>query len=258
MKRLTFAVVLVACFATLTMAADRQPATVGEYAGLSQVRADGVHSHAGTVRCANVSGYYYYSGSLDTTSQYATGLSNEEDLAVTQSQVYQPFSVVAAGKKKHLSVTGLCVNSLDTVNVIDNPTPYEVRFGARPGSCGKLVCSGTATSTDNPTGRSIFGITEYTHAVKVTKCKVKGAANTGTQYHMNVVPVCMSSQCSTSQRFFESTDDSNIGHIGPPTHKDNALWNSTTFGEYWVCPTCVFGGYSMESFSAGVTGRLVK
>ena len=256
------AALLVACFVTVALAVDqRQPATVGEYSGLSQVRTDGVPSPAGTVRCANVSGYYYYSGNFDSTSQYANGLANEADTMVnTGSQVYQPFSVVAEGRKKHLRVTGLCINSLDTAGAgIDNPTPYEVRVNAKIGSGGTLVCKGQATSSDHPTGRSGFGITEYTHAVKISHCKLAGSANKGTQYHLNVEPQCFKNKVCSTARYFESTDDSNLGHIGPPTNRGDAtLWNSAYFGEYWVaaCGIECFG--ELASFSAGVTGRLTR
>jgi hypothetical protein len=261
MKRVVLAVVLVACFVIVAMAQDhRQPATVGEYSGLSQVRTDMVQSGAAVVRCAKVTGYYYYSGNFDSTSLNANGLDNEDDTKIFNgSQVYQPFSVVAAGEKKHLRATGLCVNSLDTAGAgIDNPTPYEVRFGAQVGSGGTLVCKGKAVSSDDPTGRSGFGITEYTHAVKISKCKLAGSAKTGTQYHMNVTPQCFKNNVCSNARYFESTDDSNLNHIGPATNKDFALWNSIFFGENWMNPHGPFGPPDFGSFSAGVTGRLVK
>jgi len=258
-KKVIFAVVLVAGFATAAMAQHhRQPATVGEHSGLSQVRTVGVHPPALTVRCAHVTGYYYYSGNFDSNSSNANALANEADTIVsTGSQVYQPFSVVAKGTKKHLKVTGLCINSIDPSGAgVDNPTPYEVRAKATVNSGGTLVCKGTAVSSDYATGQTQFE--EYTHAVKINKCKLAGSPKTGTQYHMNVEPQCFRNQVCPTQRYFEATDDSNLNHIGPPTNRGAALWNSTNFGENWVNPNTVFGGQEMESFSAGVTGRLTK
>lgn len=248
MKKSIFAVVLVACFVTVAMAADhRAPASVGEYSGLSQVRSDVAHQPAGTVRCAGVSQYYYYSGNFDSTNSNANGLANENDTIVsTGSQIYQPFTA-----KKKIKVTGLCVNSLDTAGAgIDNPTPYEVRTKAVVGNGGTLSCHGKATSTDAATGRNGFGINEYTHAVKVKKCSVaKG------QHHFNVEPQCFKNSVCGSARFFESTDDSNLDHKGPATNKGAALWNSTFFGENWVNPNTVFGGSAMLSYSSGVSGK---
>jgi len=251
-KKVIFAVALIACFATVALAADRQPASVGEYAGLSQVRSGGVNSNAAGVRCKGVSQYYYYSGSFDSNSSSANGLANEMDTIVsTGSQLYQAFT----NKKTALTVSGLCENSLDTAGAgIDNPTPYEVRKGAKVGSGGKLVCKGKATSSDAPTGRSGFGINEYTHAVKVTKCKLAGSKK-GVQYHTNVEPQCFKNSVCGSARFFESSDDSNIDHVGPATNKGAQLWNSTFFGETWVNPNSVFGGSVFLSFSAGVSGK---
>jgi len=260
-KKSLCAVVLLACFVTVVMAADhRQPASVGEYSGLSQVRTGSVHSPAAGVRCAGVKAYYYYSGSFDSNSSSANGLANENDTIVsTGSQIYQPFSVKIKATKKHLSVTGLCENSLDTAGAgIDNPTPYEVRSGAVVGSGGKLVCSGTATSSDVATGRTGFGINEYTHAVPVKKCKLAAGKGKGKQYHQNVEPQCFKNSVCGGARFFESSDDSNIDHVGPATNKGAALWNSTFFGETWVNPNTIFGGSTFLSFSAGVSGTLVK
>jgi hypothetical protein len=260
-KRAILTALLITCFVAAGMAVDhRQPPTVGEYSGLSPVRTDMVQSEAAVVRCAHVTGYYYYSGNFDSANLNANGLSNEADKIVnTGSQVYQPFSVKIKSTNKHLSVTGLCENSLDTAGLgIDNPTPYEVRAKAMVGSGGTLVCHGTVTSSDVATGRSGFGITEYTHAVKISKCKLAGSTNAGTQYHMNVTPQCFKNSFCGSARYFESTDDANLGHVGPPTNRSAALWNSTFFGENSVNPNTVFGGQMMESFSAGVTGRLVK
>ena len=256
MKRAAFAVVLIACFATLAMA-THQPATIGEYSGLSQVRTDRAHANATGPRCAKVTGYYYYSGSFDSTNSNANGLANEDDLLVADTHVYQPFSVIAKGKLKHLNVTGLCVNSADPDGFgIDNPTPYEVRANAIVGSGGTLVCKGTAVSSDALTGQGTLPV--WTHAVKISKCKLAGSVKTGTQYHMNVTPQCFKNKVCSSARYFEVTDDSNLDHIGPPTNRGAALWNSATFKENWVNPNTVFGGNMMQSFSAGVTGTLVK
>jgi len=249
-KKSIFAVVLIACFVTVALAADhRAPATVGEYSGLSQVRNDVAQPHqpAKTVRCIGVSQYYYYSGNFDSTSSVANGLANEADTIISSgAQVYQPFTV-----KKTLSVTGLCENSLDeSAPGIDNPTPYEVRTKAAVGTGGTLTCHGTATSSDKATGRSGFGIPEYTHAVKVKKCSLKKG-----QHHMNVEPQCFKASNCSGARFFQSTDDSNLDHVGAPTNKGAVLWNSAFFGYSWVNPNTVLGGNEALSESAGVSGK---
>jgi len=184
------------------------------------------------------------SGNLDSTSSSANGLANEADTVIsTGSQIYQPFAV-----KGKLVIAELCVNSLDESAGVDNPIPYEIRSGAAAGTGGTLVCHGTATSSDAATGRGDFGLSEYTHAVKVKKCILTKKG----QDHMNVQPQCFKGSNCSSERYFMSTDDSNLDHIGPPTNRGAALWNSTYFGENWVNPNTVFGGTEMESFSAGI------
>jgi len=168
------AVLALAVIAALVFGATAQehsaPATLGEQAGLSHSKSD--HSPHGRFGCPDFTStsLHYYAGDFDSTNSNANGLTNEADINVSSgSQVLtRPFQAKGTGTKRHLKITGLCVNSLDENRGIDNPTPYEVRSGARVGSGGTLVCHGTATSTDTFTGNFEF---EFAHEVKVSRCK---------------------------------------------------------------------------------------
>ena len=90
MKKLILAAFLVACFVTLAMAQDHQPATFGVYSGLPQIRS--TRPPFGRTGCPEFKSPYYYAGDFDWMNQYANGLSNEADLQVSKgSQVYQAF-----------------------------------------------------------------------------------------------------------------------------------------------------------------------
>ena len=258
MKNSILAVALVGCFLTAAIAQDHQPATLGEQRGLSQVRSDGPPHAATRSGCPYFQSVYYYAGDFDINNQNANALSNEADLYVsTGSQVYQAFLAKGTRTKHHLKITGLCVNSWDTDGMgIDNPTPYEVRAGAKVGSGGRLVCSGTAISTDRRTGFSQGW--EYAHEVKVRNCEVPAPAK-GVYYWVNVEPQCFKgSFCQANARYFNTSNDENLNHVGHITPPGMALWNSANFGENWVNPNTIFGDKTFLSFSQGVAGSLVK
>jgi hypothetical protein len=197
----------------------------------------------------------YYTGDFNSSNSNANGLANEADLIVPDSHIY---TAIPFYHPNGASVTGLFVNSLDTVGVEDPAMdPWDIRTGVSSGNGGTSAASGTAKSTDTPTGRSGFGLTEYTHLVKfkaVTLTK-KG------KYWTNVTPQCTNANDSNcgSARYFESDeeDDPNpINHVG--TCKNilgDSFWNSTSFGENWVLTGPSVCGIGCDEFSTGVLGH---
>jgi hypothetical protein len=193
---------------------------------------------------------YFYSGDLDPNNANANGLANENDQLVADSHIYSPFKVAKAAG---ISAVGLFVNSLDTVGAIDNPTPWEVRKGLAEGKGGKVVAHGHGKSTDAPTGRSAFGLTEYTHLVKF---KAK-ALKKGT-YWENVTPQCLTGSSCGSARYFESDEESDpapINHVGPKNILDDSFWNSTSFSQNFHKVGPADCGVGCDMFSAGVLGK---
>ena len=255
MKKFILAIALLSCFRTVAVGQDRQPATLGEYSGLSQVRSD--RPPFGRTGCPEFKSPYYYAGDFDPNNQYANGLSNEADLQVsTGSQVYQAFLAKGTATKHHLKITGLCVNSIDSAgNGIDNPTPYEVRAGAKVGNGGKLVCHGMAKSTDNILGGD-NQFNEHSHSVRIKNCTVP-APKKGVYYWVNVEPQCFKGSECSAQRYFNTSNDENLNHVGHITAPGMALWNSPYEGENWVNPNTIFGEKIFLSFSQGVAGTLV-
>jgi hypothetical protein len=118
---------------------------------------------------------------------------------------------------------------------------WALRSGASEGNGGQLIASGTATGqnlSQLPTGRSGFGYTEYTDAVKFTPLDPA----TG-QYWLAVVPVCK----TCNGRLFNSNTDGTNG-IGK-TDKDNDFFNSPFFGANF---TNADNEGTFPAFSSGV------
>jgi hypothetical protein len=257
-KNMLFAAALIAALIPMASAQDikvHQPASLGEkilVRGTAPVMAQDWNPAAEPKAPKYCNPCYFYAGDFDPNNANANGLANEEDLAVPDAHIFSPFVVKAAG----VSVTGLFVNSLDAVGAIDAKAPWSISKGFKSGKEGKIVKKGTAKSTDKPTGRSGFGLTEYTHLVKFAAVKL--AAGT---YWENVTPVCMNGSSCSSARYFESDEESDpkpINHVGPKNKLDNSFWTSTSFG-VTALPTwgssggC--GGIGCDMFSAGVLGK---
>ncbi|HWY56088.1 MAG TPA: hypothetical protein VNZ03_16600 [Terriglobales bacterium] len=257
MKSVFFAAVLIAALIPVAMAqgVKSQPASLGEKI---QVRGTStVMSHDWQpVQVPTIPSYckpcYFYAGDMDPNNSNNNGLANEEDQLVADSHIYSPFKVKAVGAH----VSGLFVNSLDTVGAIDNPTPWSISKGVKVGVAGHVVAHGTATSTDTPTGRSAFGLTEYTHLVKFHAKALKGGT-----YFENVTPVCLTGSSCGSARYFESDEEDDpapLNHVGSKNILDDSFWNSTSFGQNYSATwgsSGGCGGIGCDMFSAGVLGK---
>jgi len=99
----------------------------------------------------------YYGGDIDLSGPNADVLANESDALVSDSAIYDNFTV--AGGVWH--VTGLFTNNFTNLGV--SSVDWEIRSGVSEGDGGTLLFSGTAIPVITPTGRSgILGLSEYT------------------------------------------------------------------------------------------------
>jgi len=196
----------------------------------------------------------FYTGDFDSNNSNANGLANEADLLVADSHIY---TAIPFFQKNGSSVTGLFENSLDSVGVEDPAQDtWDIRRGVSSGNGGTSVASGSAKSTDTPTGRSGFGLTEYTHLVKFSAVTITKRGH----YWTNVTPQCTNQNDSNcgGARYFESDveDDPAPNHVGSCKNIiDDSFWNSTSFGENWVLLGPSVCGIGCDEFSTGVLGK---
>jgi hypothetical protein len=122
------------------------------------------------------------------------------------------------------------------------------------GVSGTLFAAGAGKGKLKPTGRSGFGLTEYTTSVKASVTLPCGT------YWVNVLPQCTNpsdTNCST-QRIFESDveDASPAEHYGPANLVDDSFVNSNFFGFDYTLTTAAGGcvGVGCDLFSFGVIG----
>jgi hypothetical protein len=190
----------------------------------------------------------FYSGDFNPLDPNADALANENDLSVSSASVY-----TAVRPNRDWVVTGLFVNTLSPASVI-NPTltPWDVRTGVSTGNGGTDYASGVSvTTTFTPTGRSAFGVTEYTLFAHLSSSVYLHA---GVTYFINVQPQCTSGAvCNT--RYFESNVEpffAPMNHVGPPNVNDDSFFNSSYFGANYQ-PATDFGPF--DQFSFGLVGR---
>ncbi len=219
---------------------------------------------------ANCSPCLFYGGDFDPNSAGANGLANENDLIVFPvggnpygAAVYAPFVVGKrvkgqVGHGKHWNVTGLFTNNLSVFGTLDPAQCFwSINTGVMAGSGGTVIASGEAACTSTPTGRSGFGLTEFTAQVSGLTGIPPLAAG---QYWMIVVPECTNAgDGNCVDRFFESDAESGLNAFGTPEPVDMSFFDSNFFGFVFGPATSVCGsGNGCDKFSAGVIGTRVK
>jgi hypothetical protein len=190
-------------------------------------------------------GSLWYNGDFNGVN----GLANERNTVVTQAAVYDDFNVTGP-----LGWNVTAVFSDNLASTVISGADWEIRTGLSEGSAGILVASGTTNSpVVTATGRSGFGYTEY--MVEVTGLNVfLPMLPSGQHYWLNVTPVAGTSECTCTNRSFNSTT-SGLHAVGsPPGNDDNAFFNSTYFGYYFSSTSNVEGPYD---YSNGVIGTVV-
>jgi len=187
----------------------------------------------------------FYGGDFGKSNS-ANGVSNEDDLLVANSEVLVPFDVP---KTQQWQAVGLFTNDLSTVSLIDpKQAVWSVSTGVTQGSCGTTLASGNSRATFKPTGRSEFGVNEYTTLVKISAVNLKPG-----RYWLTTVPECTNtndSSCGNARYFASQFNGKPVDPFGPPEPCNMSYWSSTTFGQ-----TCtLITGKGCNRFSAGVLG----
>jgi len=180
----------------------------------------------------------FYSGDFDPNNPNANGLANENDAIVGGTPygaaTFQNFNCTTPD----CDVTGLWTNNLSQLT--PSAGYWELRSGMSEGNGGTLIASGTGAVTNNPTGRSGFGYTEYTNKVTFASVDV----NQG-QYWYAVVPICT----TCAGRSFNS-NTFGLNKVGTDT--DNLqFFNSSFFGANY---TNANNEGVFQDFSGGVMG----
>jgi hypothetical protein len=176
--------------------------------------------------CTVEAGYEcaFYGGDFDANNGNANGLTNETDAIVGGSPygsaIFQNFIV----NGNDFTVGGLATNNLSGLNPA---TAYwEIRSGISEGNGGNLIASGTGATSNQATGRSGFGFTEYTNFVGGLNVTLSHTPPDNI-YWFAVVP---NDPNNGNRSFNSNTFGANRVQIGLSTQDDRQFWNSAFFG----------------------------
>ena len=230
-------------------------------------------STSSTSKCGNpAAACLFYGGDFLNDPVYppflANGLANENDLLIPGNPygaaIWVPFTVPAG---QTWDVTGLFSNNFSSYGVLDQgaaPTAvaaWSINEGVFAGNAGTVVDSGLSPATSTSTGRSSFGLNEYT--VQVTGLSI---TLTSGSYWLSVVPVCTNAANPYCDGVFflsdvEYLNTTPANAYGPAEPIDASYFDSSYFGESFDPvngPLGAGAGDGGDAFSAGVLGNIAK
>jgi hypothetical protein len=247
--------------------------TIQDYGPFGNVQSKNTVTKPASGKCGNpAEACLFYGGDFLYDPLYpsslANGLANESTVSVPGTPygaaTWVPFTVPAG---ETWFVTGLFTNDEASYGVLDQGTePLSVAYwsineGVFPGNAGTVVDSGTSPATSTQTGRSSFGLNEYT--IQVTGLSV---TLTSGSYWMSVVPICTNTGDPYCNGVFFLSDVEYINTtptnaFGPAEPIDKAFFDSSYFGQSFEPTNGELGactGFGCDAFSAGVLGRAAK
>jgi len=231
-KKILFAVMLVAVFSLVAMAQDaRTPGLVLSHGGDASVH-NGFGWGPSPAACT---GCLFYGGDVNPNDPNVQGFANGNTLLVPTTTTYGAVKVPATG---HYVGTGLFFNQEPTQSggtLFDPATgTYDVRTGVASGVGGSSVAHGSNTQTATATGRLPFGLTEYTTSVNFTSPLT---AQDGKTFWLNESPQCTNSAnslCGVMQYFFSNTTQKTGSVNGSAQPSGMLFFNSAFFGFTWT------------------------
>lgn len=250
-----------ALIAALTMMFCLSPAVQAQqiYMGIAQDGAAAV----GTEEPCILNSCLLYAGDFNFNGQNPNALWNNNSLAFGISgTVYVPFTIPKKFKgakgKTDWNVQGLFMNELMgdvglgiRVDSVSWSIVQGVASGGNPsGGQVKTICSGTATPTLTPTGRSGFGLVEETILITGISCPILENGS----YWMTMLPT------THGLAFLSDVEDNSPANAQGPGSEpaDQAFFISPFFGFTSFSDTAtVCGNIGCDSFSVGVIGSAV-
>jgi hypothetical protein len=247
-KKVLFAVVLVATCVTAALAADHKPVSIGPYISVpAQPGTPAVmtkdwqpNSKPAAPPFCKGTACLYYSGDFDASNSAANG-----SCAINNTGLGDDCVLYEAVKPaKTATVAGGAVTILLENTVVGtNPTPFTVYTGVATGKNGKAVCSTKGFAAVAVYGQSGFGITQYSYSIK--KLKKTCTLTAGKKYWVVLQPTY---DDTSTWGFVPDVQDSPApNHHGWVNVKDDDFIVYTALGD--TTPTPVWG-------SSGTCGGL--
>lgn len=207
-----------------------------------------------TEQPSNCSPCLWYAGDLNPSATNAQGFADENTLLVSTTTTYAAFNIPAG---QSWEATGAFVNVLSNNGGTLDPkqATWAITEGVGNGIAGTVIASGTARAFVTATGRTAFGLREFTVQVQFPKVGL-GKSHNKQSYFLSVVPQCTNtgdSACNSAEFFLSDTDLTNA--FGPATPTFAGFFNSSFFG-FNYAPLCTVNTLGCEYSSAGLLGTV--
>jgi hypothetical protein len=220
-KKAFLAVLLIATFAAVAMAADAaKPATIAPFIsvhgqqGLEPIMSSNWKVPPPAIPFCGAN-CLYYGGDFNSASSAANGICMINN-GVSNCQTW-----VGVKPNANASVTGGTFNSLVfQTNIGTNPTPFNVRTGMSSGKGGKSVCTTKGPATLKSKGPGGFGLPEYSYTIK--KLAKACAMTSGKVYYVSIQPQYTD---GASWGFLTDVEAPIKNHKGWPNLKDKGFVN---------------------------------
>jgi hypothetical protein len=250
-KRTLLVAALVITLISLSAAADKQSPVLNR-TGDPSMKAQVHKSTRAPQPPASCSPCLFYGGDLNPTDPNADGFTDENTLLIAGgSQTYGAITIPAGA---NASVTGILFNVLATAAFDPFTANWDIRQGVSEGNGGSDVASGSGSVTVAATGRTAFGLYEYTvTATFSTVTLVPG------EYWFNLEPQCLNTldgSCSVFRQFVSNSNLANaVRGSWQPVHE--MFLNSTFFGftfTNWCDSSLGFNTIQCAGMSFGLRG----
>jgi hypothetical protein len=256
-KNTLLAVALLMTFATVALAEDHKPVSIGQYIsvpaqrGTEPVMTKDWHPNSPAIPFCKGTACLYYSGDFDASNSDANGSCAINNKGLGDDCVlYEAVKPAKAAKVTGGAITILLENTV----VGTNPTPFTVYTGVASGKDGKAVCKTKGKAVVAVYGQSGFGITQYSYSVKTLAKACSLAA--GKKYWVVLQPTYND---SSTWGFVPDVEDKPAkNHKGWANVKDDdfivysALGYSTPTPVWGSTGTC--GGLGCDVLTLALTG----
>jgi hypothetical protein len=244
---------------SLSAAADQKkpaPALATAHGTLIKTQQPNNVTHATKPQApASCSPCLFYGGDLNPTDPNADGFSDENTLLITGgSQTYGAVSIPAG---PNANLTGILFQVLATAAFDPFTATYDIRQGVAEGTGGTDVSTGSATVAVAATGRTAFGLYEYTVTATFSTVTL-----TPGEYWFNLEPQCLNTldgSCSVFRQFVSNTTQETNAVNGGWQPDNEMFFNSSYFGytyANWCDAALGLNTQQCDWMSFGLVGEL--